>query len=814
MKDGYIRVAAGSFDTSIANVTNNSKNIIKLIDQAYQNQTKVLVLPELCLTGYTCEDLFNQERLLNEAKKQLQIIIDYTANKDIVVIIGLPYQHLNSLYNVAAIIHQGELLALVPKTHIPNYQEFYEARRFEKAPEKNITTNFNGKTIPFGTKFIFASTTNPDFKFGVEICEDLWMPDAPSINLALNGANMIFNPSASNEITTKSDYRRSLVSLQSAKLVCGYVYCNAGDGESTTDVVFSGHHIIAENGTIINESQGFTSEMIYGDLDLKKLSSERRKMTTFKSLHDYDVIYFDSTDVDLDTNYYYDPHPFVPSDSNLRAKRCKEVFDIQTRALMQRLKATGIKKVVIGISGGLDSTLALLVCTMAFKQLNYDSKDIIAITMPCFGTTSRTKNNALGLMEELNVTSLEIDIADSVRVQFRDIEQDENVHDVTYENVQARTRTEILMNKANQVGGLVIGTGDLSEVALGWSTYNGDHMSMYAVNVSVPKTLVRYLVDYVASLYHGQKIETILKDVLAYSIWTSISTYARTLMLSFMTTILGVTSPEGEGSAQIAIYSIAYQIETYVSYFATSFGTIFYPEVSRRLYAGGQLTEENKKNFGAFNLKVAHIQTIILFIVCAGLLLCGNEFLQLWLVGDLKANHETIYFCILAICSTAIFLYPLQVLETALNTSGYIKYQALANLAGSIVAIALAFLLSYYWGAFGCCVAIAIGTVVRIIMLNIFGHKFIAFRIGEYHLKTYASFIIPGAITIVFGLIIYKFLPQVSWLYFIIKVVAISAVYAISLSIFGLNKYERDKTLGFLKKFERKIKSLTGKVME
>ena len=254
--------------------------------------------------------------------------------------------------------------------------------------------------------------------------------------------------------------------------------------------------------------------MIYGDLDLKKLSSERRKMTTFKSLHDYDVIYFDSTDVDLDTNYYYDPHPFVPSDSNLRAKRCKEVFDIQTRALMQRLKATGIKKVVIGISGGLDSTLALLVCTMAFKQLNYDSKDIIAITMPCFGTTSRTKNNALGLMEELNVTSLEIDIADSVRVQFRDIEQDENVHDVTYENVQARTRTEILMNKANQVGGLVIGTGDLSEVALGWSTYNGDHMSMYAVNVSVPKTLVRYLVDYVASLYHGQKIETILKDVL------------------------------------------------------------------------------------------------------------------------------------------------------------------------------------------------------------------------------------------------------------------------------------------------------------
>lgn len=469
---------------------------------------------ELCLTGYTCEDLFNQDRLLNEAKQQLQTIITATNNKDLITIVGLPYQHLNSLYNVAAVIHQGALLALVPKTHIPNYQEFYEARRFEQAPKENTLTNFNGQKIPFGTHYVFASTTNSDFKFGVEICEDLWLPDAPSTKLALNGANLILNPSASNEITTKSDYRRLLVSSQSARLVCGYVYCNAGNGESTTDVVFSGHHIISENGTMIKESRGFDSELIYGDLDLKKLSSERRKMTTFKSYHNYETIYFDSTNIDLNTTYYYDPHPFVPSNRDLRAKRCKEVFDIQTRGLMQRLKATGIKKVVIGISGGLDSTLALLVCTMAFKKLNYDTKDIIAITMPCFGTTSRTKNNALGLMEELTVTSIEVDITESVRIQFRDIEQDENIHDVTYENVQARTRTEILMNKANQVGGLVIGTGDLSEVALGWSTYNGDHMSMYAVNVSVPKTLVRYLVDYVASLYHGEKLETILKDIL------------------------------------------------------------------------------------------------------------------------------------------------------------------------------------------------------------------------------------------------------------------------------------------------------------
>ena len=514
MKDGYIRVAAGSFETSIANVKNNSENICNLINEAYHNDARVLVLPELCLTGYTCEELFNQDRLLNEAKQQLQTIITATNNKDLITIVGLPYQHLNSLYNVAAVIHQGALLALVPKTHIPNYQEFYEARRFEQAPKENTLTNFNGQKIPFGTHYVFASTTNSDFKFGVEICEDLWLPDAPSTKLALNGANLILNPSASNEITTKSDYRRLLVSSQSARLVCGYVYCNAGNGESTTDVVFSGHHIISENGTMIKESRGFDSELIYGDLDLKKLSSERRKMTTFKSYHNYETIYFDSTNIDLNTTYYYDPHPFVPSNRDLRAKRCKEVFDIQTRGLMQRLKATGIKKVVIGISGGLDSTLALLVCTMAFKKLNYDTKDIIAITMPCFGTTSRTKNNALGLMEELAVTSIEVDITESVRIQFRDIEQDENIHDVTYENVQARTRTEILMNKANQVGGLVIGTGDLSEVALGWSTYNGDHMSMYAVNVSVPKTLVRYLVDYIASLYHGEKLETILKDIL------------------------------------------------------------------------------------------------------------------------------------------------------------------------------------------------------------------------------------------------------------------------------------------------------------
>lgn len=514
MKDGYIRVATASIETVITNVTNNTKQIIDTIDAVIKKDTKVLVFPELCLTGYTCDDLFLQDFLLTSSKDALQTIITHSQNKDIIIAIGMPYVHKNSLYNVAAIIHNGDLLALIPKTHIPNYQEFYEGRRFVCAPQENTYTIFNNQEIPFGTHFVFASSTNQEFTFGVEICEDLWLPNAPSNMLALNGANLILNCSASNEVTTKADYRRLLIQSQSARLICGYIYSNAGSGESTTDLVFSGHHIIGENGTIINESKGFDRSIIYGDIDLKKLNSERRKMTTFISNDNYDTIYFDSTNIDLNTTYMYDPHPFVPSNPTKREIRCKEVFTIQTKALMQRLKATKINKVVIGISGGLDSTLALLVCKMAFDAMNLPSKNIIAITMPCFGTTNRTKNNALGLMKELGVTSETIDISESVRIQFRDINQDENNHDVTYENVQARTRTQILMNKSNQVGGIVIGTGDLSEVALGWSTYNGDHMSMYAVNVSVPKTLVRYLVDYVSSLFKGQPLEAILQDVL------------------------------------------------------------------------------------------------------------------------------------------------------------------------------------------------------------------------------------------------------------------------------------------------------------
>ena len=475
MKDGYMRVASASIDTLIGNVKHNANEIKKVLKETREKKAQVVVFPELVLSGYTLEDLFLQNRLLNECLVQLEEIMHDTKGHQQIVVIGLPFHYQNNLYNVSAVLYDGNILGIVPKYHIPNYNEYYEGRRFTSCFEDNIEIELFGQIVLFGRKVVFACQNLPSFTLGVEICEDLWLPNAPSNELALNGATVICNTSASNELTAKKDYRRNLVSMQSAKLVSGYVYSNAGSGESTTDVVFSGHHLICENGTIINESTGFDAEVIYGDLDVEKLISERRKMTTYQSHHDYDYVYFDMDLIDIETNHYYDPHPFVPSNPALRELRCKEVFEIQTRGLMQRLKATHINKVVIGISGGLDSTLALLVCVMAFEKLGYDKKNIYAITMPCFGTTSRTKNNALGLMEELGVTSQTVNIAEVVRMQFKNIDQDENVHDVTYENVQARERTQILMDIANKENALVIGTGDMSELALGWATYNGDH---------------------------------------------------------------------------------------------------------------------------------------------------------------------------------------------------------------------------------------------------------------------------------------------------------------------------------------------------
>ncbi len=515
MIDGYIRVGAANFDIQIANPTANEKEIIKIIDEARANDCQILTFNELTLSSYTLEDLVFQEMLLEECLNSLERIASHTKDKGMVVAVGLPVEHQNKLYNVAAVLFDGEILALVPKTHIPNYHEFYEGRRFAKAPEENLVFELNGHKIPFGKKFVFQNSMMKEFSFGVEICEDLWVPNPPSNSLALNGANVILNLSGSNEVTTKSEYRRQLVSMQSASLIAGYVYACSSDSESTTDIVFSGHNLICENGTVIKESPLFDSSVIYGDLDLLKLTAQRRRMTTYENRFDYQKIGFALKPHNLDVNYFYSQNPFVPSLKDRRDIRCKEVFSIQINGLIKRLKATGIKKVVIGISGGLDSTLALLVCSFAFEKLNYDPKNIIAITMPCFGTTSRTYNNAIILMDELGVTKQEIDITKTVLSQFEDLNHDINDHSVTYENVQARTRTQMLMNTANKIGGLVIGTGDLSEVALGWSTYNGDHMSMYALNMSVPKTLVRYLVDYVASLVASKELSHTLQDILA-----------------------------------------------------------------------------------------------------------------------------------------------------------------------------------------------------------------------------------------------------------------------------------------------------------
>ena len=514
MKDGYIKVAAASIDMHLANCQANHDEILQAIQHAYQQETKVLVFSELVLTGYSCQDLFFQKTLRSAAKNQLIALLKETQDMDMVIILGLPLEVRHKLYNCAAVLYRGEILAFVPKTYLPNYHEFYEARFFETAPEENENILFNGQWVPFGKNLLLTNIQDENMCIGIEICEDLWVPNPPSTKLALNGATILVNCSASNELTTKKDYRHLLVSSQSARLNAAYILANAGAGESTSDVVFSGHHLIYENGTLLNESKGFEPEIIYSEIDVAKLQQERLQTNTFKNACDMDVIYFDMPLTPTTLTRHYSPYPFVPANELLREKRCKEIFEIQTQALVTRLKASHSTKAVIGISGGLDSTLALLVTVMAFDVLKLPRENIIAITMPCFGTTKRTKNNALGLMKELKVTSRTISIEKAVLQHFKDIQHNVDIHDVTYENAQARERTQILMDIANQENGLVIGTGDLSEMALGWCTYNGDHMSMYAINCSIPKTLVRYLVAYCASLYQHQKLEKYLLDIL------------------------------------------------------------------------------------------------------------------------------------------------------------------------------------------------------------------------------------------------------------------------------------------------------------
>lgn len=518
MNNGFVKVAAASIQVSVADTEFNKISICNAIDEAVKNGAKIVVLPELCLTGYTCSDLFLQEKLINSAKKKLFEIADCTKAADALIFVGLPLIVNDKLYNCAAAINRGNILGIVPKVRIPNYSEFYELRHFNKGNDVPFDIELKDNVVvPFGTNIIFECDKYSKLKVAAEICEDVWAPNPPSNSHGLNGATVIVNLSASDETTGKDIYRRNLINGQSARMLCGYVYANAGEGESTTDLVFGGHSIISENGLILAEAKRFENQIIYGDIDVEKLLMERVRMTTFEGSFtndSYRKVKFKIDIKETSVDRKFDPAPFVPSKVEDRTRRCEEILSIQSMGLKKRLKHTGCKNAVVGISGGLDSTLALLVTVRAFDMLGLERENIIAVTMPCFGTTDRTYNNAVLLIKGLNATFKEVDIKEAVTLHFKDIEQDINKHDVTYENSQARERTQVLMDIANKYNGMVIGTGDMSELALGWATYNGDHMSMYGVNASVPKTLVRHLVRYYADTCGDKKLTEILLDIL------------------------------------------------------------------------------------------------------------------------------------------------------------------------------------------------------------------------------------------------------------------------------------------------------------
>jgi NAD+ synthase (glutamine-hydrolysing) len=521
MKHGFIRVAAATPVIRVADCGYNADRIIELIEEAQKQEIKLVVFPELCVTGYTCGDLFLQDTLLRGAMESVGRIAAYTKGLDPVVVVGFPYLVKGKLYNTAAVIQGGKILGLIPKISIPNYTEFYEARHFTSGIVDPISINFLGEEIYFGSRILFQNNEMPEFILGVEICEDLWIPQSPSVAHCIAGASVIANLSASDELTGKDTFRRELVKNQSAKLVCGYLYADAGEGESTTDVVFAGHNLIAENGTLLAESVTFQNGMISTELDLGKLKSERRRMHTYlgQNTNQYQVIPYSFCQInselpELILTRNIDSAPFVPSDKADREKRCRDIINIQALGLKTRLAHINGTCVVVGISGGLDSTLALLVADKAFELLGYDKKGIIAVTMPCFGTTDRTYQNAVDLAKCLGVTFMEVPIRDAVELHFKDIGHDANQHDLTYENSQARERTQVLMDIAGKYNGFVVGTGDMSELALGWATYNGDHMSMYGVNASVPKTLVRYLVEYFADITKDEKLSDVLRDIL------------------------------------------------------------------------------------------------------------------------------------------------------------------------------------------------------------------------------------------------------------------------------------------------------------
>ena len=515
MKHGFVKVAAITPKIKVADTAYNSGLIMEAMETASQAGAKVVVFPELCITGYTCGDLFWQNKLIASAKEELLKIAAKSKDLDGIFFVGLPYDINGKLYNMAAAVSGGEVIGMVPKTFIPNYNEFYEARYFTSG-ENLCAVEFlpDGTEVYVDTDLIFRCEDLPQLKIAAEICEDLWTPEPPGIRHAMAGANVIVNLSASDENTGKAQYRRELVSGQSARLICGYIYTSTGDGESTQDVVYSGHNIIAENGKVLGESKRFTNEPVYTEFDVARLESERRRMSTFVTEDTHTEIGFSLKIEDTELTRYIDPAPFVPGSKHDRDMRCDEILMIQAMGLKKRLEHTGCQSAVIGISGGLDSTLALLVTVRAFDLLGMEHSRIAAVTMPGFGTTDRTYDNAVNLIKCLGAEFIEVDIKNAVNVHFSDIGHDPDVHDVTYENGQARERTQILMDLANKKNGMVIGTGDLSELALGWATYNGDHMSMYAVNASVPKTLVRHLVNYYADTCGDELLKNTLLDVL------------------------------------------------------------------------------------------------------------------------------------------------------------------------------------------------------------------------------------------------------------------------------------------------------------
>ncbi len=518
MKDGFVKVAAATPKIRVADCHDNAEQVFTLMREADKQGVRVICFPELCLTGYTCGDLFLQRTLIRGAEEALGTVLAATRHLEILAAVGLPVRWGSKLYNCAAVIQKGRILGLVPKQHLPNYTEFYEQRWFTPAGDIREPVTLCGQEVTLGAKQLFPCGEVPELVIGVEICEDLWVPHPPCEELTAAGATLILNLSASDEIVCKDSYRRSLVSSTAGRLVCGYIYADAGEGESSTDLVFGAHNMIAENGTILAESR-FATGLTVSEIDFQKLSGERQRMNTYPangSRHEYEARPFSLTLCETKLTRYIPPNPFVPADHGDRAARCEEILLLASLGLKKRLEHTHAATAVVGLSGGLDSTLAILISKIAMDMLGRPGTDIIAVTMPCFGTTDRTRDNACLLADCLGATLRRIDIGKAVQQHFKDIGQPMDDYSVTFENGQARERTQVLMDIANKTGGLVIGTGDLSELALGWATYNGDHISMYAVNSSIPKTLVRHLVRFVADDKADKEPElsAVLMDIL------------------------------------------------------------------------------------------------------------------------------------------------------------------------------------------------------------------------------------------------------------------------------------------------------------